>query len=262
MIRYLKIYFYLLKINISLLFAYRANFYNAALTTVGWGIISITSIMLLTAKTSSVYGWNRQELYLLTGLYSIIIGIFHMFFSASLERFARTVSLGQLDSYLLAPVDAQLFLSIKNFRPVSILRVIIGTLFTLYLLQTMHIIFTFFTLFVFILFISMGVLLLYSVWFLVITITIWNPNLSNLVDFLYNFSNLGRYPPALLLYTRNMVVFLLIPLTLIASVPARIALGKVTTIEVIGLVGFSVGIFTLSRYFWKFALRHYTSASN
>ena len=251
-----------MKINASLLLTYRANFYNAVVITLGWGFVSVTSVMLLTAKTNSVYGWSREQLYLLTGIYSIIIGIFHMFFSASLERFARTISLGQLDSYLLTPIDTQLFLSIKNFRPVSSLRVIIGILFTLYIINAMHISFTIFTFFTFSLFIFMGVLLLYSIWFLVITITIWNPNLSNLVDFLYNFSNLGRYPPALLLYTKNFVVFLLIPLTLIASVPSRFALGQVSSLEIVGLFIFSTGLFTLSRFFWKFALRHYTSASS
>lgn len=260
--RYCKIYWGLIKINLALLFAYRANFYNAVLITIGWGVISIISVMLLTAKTTSVYGWTREELYLLTGIYSIVIGIFHMLFSSSLERFARIISLGQLDSYLLAPVDAQLYLSIKNFRPVSFLRIIIGALFTTYLIQSLHITFTWFTLVVFILFIGMGVLLLYSVWFLIITLTVWNPNLSNLVDFLYNFSNLGRYPPALLLYTKNIIVFLLIPLTLIASVPARMALGDVTGIEIVGLLGFAVSIFILSRLFWKYSLKHYTSASS
>lgn len=260
--KYIKIYWAIIKINISLLFAYRANFYNAVVITLGWGVISIFSVMLLTAKTTSVYGWTREELYLLTGIYSIIIGIFHMFFSSSLERFARTISLGQLDSYLLAPVDTQLFLSTKNFRPVSFLRIVIGVLFTTYIIQSIHIVFTFLNLLVFMLFIALGVLLLYSVWFLVITLTIWNPNLSNLVDFLYNFSNLGRYPPALLLYTQNIIIFLFIPLTLIASVPARMALGNVTGIEILGLTGFAFGIFFLSRCFWKYALRHYTSASS
>lgn len=260
--RYLRIYWMIIKINLASIFAYRANFYNSILITGGWGIISITSVLLLTSKTSSVYGWTRQELYLLTGLYSIMIGVFHTLFSASLERFARIISLGGLDSYLLSPVDAQLYLSTKNFRPISSLRIIIGSLFTFYVLQTFHVTFTLFSFFVFISLILMGVLLLYSFWFFVITLTIWNPNLTNLVDFLYNFSNLGRYPPALLIYSKNIILFILIPITLIASVPAHFILGKVTFLELVGLVGFAFLFFVSSRLFWQFALKHYTSASS
>lgn len=260
--KYLRIYWMLIKINFASIFAYRANFYNSILITVGWGTVSIVSVLLLTSKTSSVYGWSRQELYLLTGLYSIMIGIFHMLFSSSLERFARVISLGGLDSYLLSPVDTQLYMSTKNFRPTSFLRIVIGVGFTLFILHAFHIVFTFISLFVFILLIVVGVLLLYSFWFFVITLTIWNPNLTNLVDFLYNFSNLGRYPPALLLYSKNIILFVLIPITLIASVPAHFVLGKVTIIEMLGLVGFSFTFFIASRLFWQFALKHYSSASS
>ncbi|HEX7041805.1 MAG TPA: ABC-2 family transporter protein [Patescibacteria group bacterium] len=260
--KYLRIYWAIIKINTTLLFTYRANFYNAVIITTGWGIISIVSIFLLTAKTKSVYGWSRDELYLLTGLYSIVIGLFHMFFSSSLERFARTISLGNLDSYLLSPIDVQLFLSTKFFRPVSSLRLIIAIAFTMYIMHSMNIELSILNLTTFCLYILLGVILLYSIWFLTITLTIWNPNLSNLVEFLYNFSNLARYPPALLLYTKNLIVFLFIPLTLITSVPARLITGKVEPIETIGLVVFSFGLFILSRLFWKYALRHYTSASS
>jgi len=260
--RYFKIFLTIIKVNIALQFAYRANFYNSLLISGGWGIISIVSIFILTSRTATVYGWTRQELYLLTGIYSIVVGISHMLFSSSFERFARTISLGQLDTYLLQPLDAQFYLSIRTFRPVTIIRIIIGMIFTLFILSSMHVVVNLFLCMFFIVLIFFGVLLLYSLWFLVLTLTIWNPNLSNLVDFLYNFNNLGRYPPALILYTKNVVVFLLLPLTLIASVPARVILGKATWQEIGGLIFVSFGLFFLSRYFWKFALQQYTSASS
>lgn len=260
--RYMKVLWIIIKINSSTMLAYRANFYNSALITVGWGVISIVSIVLLTSKTPHVYGWTRQELYLLTGIYSIIIGIFHMFFSSSFERFARTISIGELDSYLLQPLDIQFFLSIKTFRPLTFLRICIGTAFTVYMLQVMHTVINLLLVSFFILFIFCGVILLYAIWFLIITLTIWYPTLTNLVDFLYQISNLGRYPPSLILYTKNIIVFLLIPLTLVASVPARFVLGKVSALEIVGLVGVTLGLFIVSRLFWQFALKHYTSASS
>lgn len=260
--RYLSIYWALIKINFSLLFTYRANLYNSILISLGWGIVSLSSIFLLTSQITHVYGWTREELYLLTGFYSIIVGISHMLFSSGFERFARTISLGKLDTYLLSPIDTQLYFSLKEFRPVSLLRVLLGIIFTSYIIGILHISFSVYMIVSSSILIFSGVLLLYSLWFLVVTFMIWNPNLSNLIDFLYNFNNLGRYPPSLIIYTKNIVLFLLIPFTLIGSVPARFILGKATLLELSGLVGCSVGLFILSRYFWKFALRFYTSASS
>src|SRR6185437_6389308 len=116
----------------------------------------------------------------------------------------------------------------RNFRPITCIRVLIGIVFTGYILQSMQVGLSLFQLIFFVLFTLCSVVLMYGIWFLIITLTVWFPTLTNLVDFLYQIKNLGRYPPALLIYTRNAVVFLFIPLTLVASVPARFILGKVT----------------------------------
>src|SRR5579885_894485 len=109
--RFFKIYLQIIKINFSLLFTYRSNFYNSFFITVGWGSVSVITIFLITSRVTHIYGWSREELYMLTGLFAIIVGIFHTLFSASMERFGRTISLGELDSYLLVPIDTQLYLS-------------------------------------------------------------------------------------------------------------------------------------------------------
>lgn len=260
--RLFKIYGNIIKINFSILLAHRSNFYNSIIITVGWGLVSVLTIFLLTSRVSHIYGWSREELYMLTGLFAVIVGIFHTFFSASMERFGRTISLGELDSYLLMPLDTQLYLSTKAFRPVSSLRILIGVLFIIFISPHLHATYTVFTIVIFLFFILIGVLLLYSFWFLVITCMIWNPNLTNLIDFLFVFNNLSRYPPAMLIYTKNIFLYILIPLTLISSVPARFILGKVTLLEVVGLLTCSLSLFIASRLFWKFALKHYTSASS
>lgn len=260
--KYARIYWILLKINFANLFAYRANFYNSIIITIGWGVISILSMILMTFKTSSVYGWQREELFLLGGIYSMAIGIFHMLFSSGFEKFSRIISLGELDSYLIKPIDTPFFLSARVFRPISFLRILIGFFFTLYVLSILHVTLTIVSFLFFVIFIFCGVCILYSLWFLVITITVWKPNLSNLIDFLYQISNLGRYPPSMLIYTKNIVVFILIPLTLVSSVPARFVLGRISPAEIGAMIACALGLFIASRLFWKFALKHYSSASS
>ncbi|HSD98691.1 MAG TPA: ABC-2 family transporter protein [Patescibacteria group bacterium] len=260
--RYIKIYWIIIKLNFSLLFAYRANFYNSFIISVGWGIVSVSSIFFVTAKVSHIYTWSRGDLYLLAGVYSVIVGLFHMFFSASLERFGRTISLGMLDSYLLTPIDTQIYLSTKTFRPISLLRLIIGIVFTAVVITQQHIEIHFANVFLSFVFIFFGITFLYSMWFLVITLMIWNPNLTNLIDFLYISNNFSRYPTSIVTYTKNVLLYLVLPLMLVTTVPAEFILGKVTILQVIGLLFFSLGLFMASRYFWKFALTKYTSASS
>lgn len=259
--RYLKVYWKIIQINIALLFAYRANLYNSILITLGWGIVSVGGVFILTSRATHVYSWSRTDLYLLTGIYSIVVGLFHMLFSTSMERFARTISLGNLDSYLLTPIDSQLYLSTKMFRPVSSLRLMIGIVFTGFILHQLHITLTFFSIGIGMLFIMLGIVFLYSLWFSILTLLIWNPNLANLIDFLYIINNLGRYPPEMLTVTRNIILYLFIPLALVAAVPAKFLLGKITLSEITIASVSTIGLFFFTRLFWKFALKSYSSAS-
>src|SRR6185312_3229309 len=100
------------------------NFINSTISSVGWGIISIISMYILTAKTSSIYGWNRNELLLLAGVYSVSIGIFHTIFSRNFDRFSKVIHLGDLDSILLKPIDSQFSLSFTLFNYMSITRLL------------------------------------------------------------------------------------------------------------------------------------------
>jgi len=259
--RYLRIYGLLLKLNLSSLLAYRANLINSAIATLGWGVVSIITMYLLTFRTSSVYGWKPYELILASGIYSILIGIFHMFFSRNFETFSRTIHLGQLDSILLKPLDTQFTMSMWTFRFTNIFRVLFGIIFVSIMMNISHLSLSFFQWILFIILFGSSLMLLYAIWFSISTLTIWFTNLSNVIDFLYTISNLGRYPPEMIEHTKNLFLYIFLPLSLLATVPTKLILHKLNILEGLLLFVCSTILFYLSRKFWQFALRFYTSAS-
>src|SRR3990170_3576317 len=194
MARYIRIYQTLLHLNISALTAYRANFTTNVTSSITWALFSIFSIVLLTARTSEVFGWRREEILFLTAAYSILIGIFHMVFSKNFERFSRLVYYGQLDGILLKPVDSQFLVSFWLVNYASLFRIIFGVGFAAYLIHQYHIPVSPVSVVGFIVLVGVGLLLLYSVWFLVASLTIWYPRLSNIVQFMYSVSGMMRYP--------------------------------------------------------------------
>lgn len=259
--RYLLVYSLLLKLNLSSLLAYRANLINSAIATIGWGIVSIITMYLLTFRTSSVYGWSPQELILASGVYSILIGVFHMFFSRNFEQFSRTIHLGQLDSILLKPLDTQFTMSMWTFRFTNGFRILFGVIFVGFMMHITHLSLSFMQTILFIILFCSSLMLLYAIWFIVSTITVWFTNLSNVIDFLYTVSNLGRYPPEMIEHTKNIFIYIFLPLSLIATVPTKILLQKLSITEGLILFFCATILFYISRKFWQFALRFYTSAS-
>lgn len=259
--KYLHLYLTLMKLNFSTLFAYRANFINSVISSIGWGIVSLLSMFILTAKTSTIYGWNRNELLLLTGVYSISIGIFHTIFSRNFDKFATIIHRGELDSVLLKPIDSQFLVSFTYFNFLGIARTVIGVVFSYTILLIMQIEISVSLGIYFFIFLAFGILLMYTVWFGVIVTTMWASNLDNLKDFLYQFNNLGRYPSDMLYKTNNIFLFLLVPLTYVASIPVKQLLNKVNSSEVIVMIVVCGILFFASRKFWHYALRFYTSAN-
>src|SRR6266581_485244 len=102
--RYLKLYFMLLRIGFISLLTYRTNFFNNALSSILWSSLTIATMVILTARTSTVFGWTRQELLLLTGIYNIVFGIIYAVFASNFEELSQLINKGELDSWLLKPI--------------------------------------------------------------------------------------------------------------------------------------------------------------
>lgn len=259
--KYFKLYWYFLKLNFSQLFTYRSNFFTSLGSSLGWGFISILSMFLITARVTSFWGWSRNELLLLNGVYSILVGTFHMAFSQNFSEFSLVINKGRLDSILVKPISSQFFLSFKRFNFIAFSRVIIGIIFTSYMIYLMKINLTIFSVLQFLFFLVSGLVLLYSIWYLIMTITVWFSTLDNLRDFLVNFENISRYPTEMLLKGNNLLLLSFVPISIVSTIPTKALLGKLTLIETLLLLLLSISMLTLCRKFWQFALRFYTSAS-
>lgn len=259
---YLKVYKALLKINLVRIMTYRANFISSIFISVGWSIFSVTSILLLTHNAKTVYGWTRVELLTLTFVYNIYTGIFNALFGVNFERFSRIIDKGELDGLLLKPIDSQFLVSFWITGYNRLIRIIIGLVLTFYMVVFyFHFPITVVNIISFFVLLALGILTSYSFWFIICTIMMWSPRLSNLVELLYNIQTIARYPQTMLRETFYFLFFFFLPLTLIVSTPTKVLINKALGGDLVGLLFFTFVLFLISRWWWKFALRWYTSAS-
>lgn len=261
MIHYLKIYWRLVKINIVYLLTYRFNFFNKVISTVAWGFFQIAWIELLTYKTPSVFGWSHDELIALAGSYVIFAAIVHLLFSRNFSEFSRIVNYGQFDEYLIKPVDSQFLLSFKIIDFAGLFRIILGFYFVYSILLKNHIALTFANVAGYFILMLCGLIMTYGIWSIFSTVIIWYPQLNNIIDFLFNFNGMSRYPKEMILNTRNYLLYFLLPFTLILSTPTKVLFNKALSGDVELLLLFTLVFIFVARRFWKFALRFYTSAS-
>ncbi len=261
MMRYIRVYRSLWRMSMETLLAYRANFINSTVSSLAWGIFSLISIFLLTSKTSTIYGWSREEIILLTCAYQIMIGVFHTLFSRNFERISEIIEYAQLDGYLLKPIDSQFYLSMRWVNFTSIVRIVLGVGFLYFITRSISLGISMISLLFFFFLLLIGLALLYSIWFIAATLLIWFPRLSNIIDLMFNVSGMTRYPGELYKNASAYLFFVLLPIILIVTTPVKFLFQKTSFIDISELAIFALLFFVLSRYFWKFALRFYTSAS-
>jgi ABC-2 type transport system permease protein len=260
--KFIAIYTRLLTINAAALVAYRMNMINSIIGSGVWGAFSIITVLLLTSKTTAVLGWSQADFMVLAAVQSIFVGIFDFFFSRNIERFPRYVELGQLDSFLLKPIAARVLISSLYINYGSLIRLLIGMLFLSYLLTTLHIPVSNMQVLFFIFALCVGIILLYSLCFLLVTITIWFTRLSNIIELLYTLRGASRFPLAIFKEVSVLLFIIFFPLTVIVTRPTEFLLAKTSYENIIPMSVVALMLFLLSQLFWKFALRSYTSASS
>jgi ABC-2 type transport system permease protein len=105
-------------------------------------------------------------------------------------------------------------------------------------------------------------LLLYSLWFLVSTTSIWFVKTWNATEVLRAALSSGRYPISAFPTAVRRFFTIVLPVAFLTTVPAEAMLGRLTLPWLLlSLMVACIGL-ALSRAFWQFALRFYTSASS
>jgi ABC-2 type transport system permease protein len=91
----------------------------------------------------------------------------------------------------------------------------------------------------------------------------WTVRAQGIIWGYYNLFNIARLPDAAFHGLFRIVFTFVLPMLLVANVPAKLLAEKLTSPWEMGLLGvMSVGAFLGSEIFWRYSLKHYTSASS
>lgn len=258
--KYTAFYLLFLRMNFSQVLDNRMGFFNDMLSSFIWSFFSIFTLVIITAKTKVIFGWTREELLILAAMYNVFIGFFHFLFSGNFNEFINVMHFGELDTVLTKPVDTQFLLSFRYVRYNNLLRALIGIVVVITFLFYLHISITLQSVITCFILLCFGIVILYAIWFSILTLTVRYTNLSNLLDFLYTMNSMLRYPKEVYQHASFVIFFLFFPMTILFSTSVRGLLGKVQMVDVLILIITTFIALVLSRLWWKFALRFYTSA--
>src|SRR5438045_6941766 len=105
MFRYLRLYLALARYGLARELAFRGNFLVRIFVEVLWLFILLAFYRTVFSKTSVVADWSEPEYLFFVGCYFALAGLIEAFFLVNCSVFADLVRRGDLDFYLLKPID-------------------------------------------------------------------------------------------------------------------------------------------------------------
>ena len=242
---------------------YRANFAMAALTSLLTLAGSLFVLSLFYQHGYEMGGYAWPQALVVIAIYTILEGSQAMLMAPNRTRITQYVREGTLDFVLLKPIDSQFWLSFRNVSVWGAPNILMGIAILIYALNRPDQLPVYWSsVLLGLLPLAFGLIILYSLGFILSTLTIWFVKLWNITIAMDNLLEAGRYPvPAYPVAYRFFFTFVL-PVAFMTTVPADVILNRSSTGWLFGAAGVALTLLLISRWFWRFALRYYTSASS
>ncbi|MBD2165719.1 ABC-2 family transporter protein [Calothrix membranacea FACHB-236] len=239
---------------------YRVNFIVATITSVGNLAGSLFGLFLFYRTGYTFAGWSWNAALVVLGVFTLLQGYSSTFLAPNLNRIVRHVQEGTLDFVLLKPIRSQFWLSTHTISPWGMPDLVFGTAIIAYAGKRLDLNLNNYL--VSALPLALGLVILYSLWFILGATSIWFVKIYNVTEVLRGLLEAGRYPMTAYPAAYRFFFTFVVPVAFLTTVPAEAMLGRGQITWLIGAIVLALGLFSLSTWFWRFALRFYTSASS
>ena len=240
---------------------YRANFIIAFVSSALSLGASVFTLRLFFMHGATLGGWTWVQALVVMGIFTILQGFSTAVLQPNLNRIVEHVREGTLDFVLLKPIDSQFWLSLRRVSPWGVPDMLLGAV--LIGLGATHSPITALAILALLASLITSFLILYSLWFLMATTTIWFVQIYNVTEVLRGLLDAGRFPIDAFPQGAYRIVFtFIVPVAFMTTMPARALLGAATLTSLLTAASIALGLLLATRLFFKFALRYYTSASS
>jgi ABC-2 type transport system permease protein len=260
--RYAAIYAALWRNSVVREMGFKSNFLLWIVVELLWFALQLCFIGVVYLHTDHIATWSKWQVVLLVGASHFIQQLFQALFLSNLVQFSELVRTGRLDFMLLLPMNPRFLVSLRVVdlggfvNAGSALAVIVYAARQLRLTPSLAQIAGFLCLCL------AGMLIHYSLMFLLSTVAFWTVRSQGIVWGYYSFFNVARLPDAAFKGFFKAFFTFGVPMLLVANVPAKLLLDKLQSPgPMLLMIGMGCACFVLSELFWRFSLRHYTSAS-
>ncbi|MFL2922001.1 MAG: ABC transporter permease [Limisphaerales bacterium] len=261
--RYLSIYGALCQNSIMRDMQFKVNFVLWLIVELLWFGLQITFISVIYSHTDHIGSWSRYEVIFLIGAANFIQQLFHAVFLNNITQLSEHIRTGRLDFMLLLPVNPRFLVSLRTMDLGSYVSTLAAIAVMVYAgiqleLQPGIIHFVGFAMMS-----VCGVMIHYSLMLILASISFWTIKAEGFAWGYYNLFNVARLPDAAFKGGFKAFFTFAIPMLLVANIPTKFFIQKLQSpMEIFSLIMMAGVCLLASEIMWRFAIKHYTSASS
>lgn len=260
--RYWRLWTSFLKISWMADLEYRVNIVMRIIGEFFWYTLQLSVFEVLYTHTNTIAGWDVQSMRVFMGTLFVVDVLYMILVHENMEGMWSMVRKGDLDLYLVKPVNSQFMISCRKVSVSYVTNLILVLAYLGWAIANLKqpVSALQFVLFPFL--IVCGVVICYSMRFMFATLTVVLQEAGNIQFIWYQLYRLATRPDPIYPSFLRTAVLTIFPVAFLASVPARVIIEGVNWTLLIASPLLAIGLLFLSNYLWESALKRYASASS
>ena len=261
--RYFALYAALWKNSVTREMAFKGNFILWIVVELLWFGLQICFVSVLFSQTDAIGSWTKWQMVFLVGVSNFIQQLYQAFFLTNCTNLSELVRTGKMDFFLLLPVNTRFLVSLRVVDLGAFVNALLAAGVMVFAAGKLNLHPTAGQFAGFGALCLVGILIHYSLMFILATICFWTVRAQGIVWGYYNLFNIARMPDEAFRGAFKAVFTFALPVLLVSNVPTRVLADKINSPSA-WLVLLGVGVFwaAVAEWFWRISLRRYTSASS
>ncbi len=259
--RYLRLYASFLAHNLKNEMMYRVNFVLMVGMDVFFMGVNVAFFAIVYANVTTIGGWTFHQTLILIGSVGLVREAAYLLFRQGFLELGDYVRTGQFDVLLVKPVRPNVHL---GFRHVSLTESLgeglMGAALVAYGFTHSNAPWAAVPLYIGLLGVSLTIY--YAFCLGINSAVFWIVKSQELNTIVYTFMETARYPRDIYRGLGKVIFTFVIPVSLIATVPASVLTGRLDWGLIALAVGVAAGMMTVATAVWRISIRHYSSASS
>jgi len=263
MTRYLKLYGALWKNSLIREMGFKTNFLLWIVVELLWFTMQLSFIAVIYQHTDHLVHGSKWQVVLLMGASHFIQQVFTALFLSNCVQLSEHIRTGRMDFFLLLPINTRFLISLRQVDLGAFVNAASAVVVMFYAGRQLGLTPSVAQIAGFLILCVCGLLIHYSLMFLLTSISFWTVKAQGIVWGYYNLFNLARLPDSAFRGFFKAFFTFALPMLLVANVPAKLLVGKLSSPrDMLLLLAMSVILLAISEAGWRFSLRRYTSASS